>query len=1235
MQKLIVVACVLVLVAFGLHGQALTSLSGTVTDPSGAVIPGAKLTLINVDTGAQREDASDSQGRYTFAQVQPGHYRLQAKASGFNDITINDIRLLVSTPATVPVVFEKIGTVATTISVNDEAIQVNTTDASIGNAIGDKPITQLPFEARNVVGLLALQPGVTYIHEPDPAQQPDYRSGTVNGGKSDQANVTLDGMDVNDQQNRSPFNSVLRVTLDSVQEFRTITTNAGADFGRTSGAQVTLVTKSGTNALHGSLYEYLRNTDTSANDFFSNAAGVARAKLNRNVYGVSLGGPVKKDRLFFFLNWEARKDRSETLNSSIGQTRIVPTDNFRNGIFTYTRKDGTIGTLTPSQVKALDPLGIGEDPAVLSLLQQYPHANSSAAGDSLNTSGYIYNASTPLDWNTYVARFDYKLDNNGKHTLFWRGNLQNDRYANGLPQFPGQPNSSVFLSNNKGYVLGYTSILNASLISNFHYGYTRQGAENTGVQTTAASTFRDLSSLYPVGTNARGLARIIPVHQFSEDLSWVKGAHTVAFGGVIRLIRNSRANQRNSFSDAFGNSSYLNGSGGEFLAADAANTTVYKRQFSNLLGLLPQLDRQANYDLQGNLLPEGSVINRKFQDSEYEMYVQDTWKATSRLTITAGLRMSLFTPVSEAQGYQISAIPSLEDWFNMRGVLAGQGKPQSLAPLVQYDLASKTGRDLYPFQHDFAPRLSLAYSPKAESGLSKFLFGGPGRSSIRAGAGIYYDLFGQALITGFDSTALGFSSLLTNPANASSSTYPRFTGFYNVPFSSQFFPGAPAKSTFPQTYPDLFAITNSIDDKLKAPYTINLDFSIQRELGHGFMLQGAYIGRLSRRSLVKDDLAMPTNLVDPKSGVTYRQAAGQLTAMINQGVALGQVPKIPYFENLWPTAATSTLTATQNIYKLYQAQGGDYTTALLNLDDPSGDLCCSVLGPNAIFSSQYGSLAALRSLGSGHYHAMQWTLRKRFSAGFQFDFNYTYSKSIDLASIPENNQLTSGAPQSQINSTSIINSWFTNDMKAVSDYDEQHVFSAFWVAELPFGKGKKFAANANRLVDGIVGGWSLNGLFRNGSGFPVGVTAGGVWPTNWQVGSFAIQTGSVPAPTTTSNAPAPTASGKPGPNIFADPKTAMAAYSLPLAGDSGQRNGIRGDGPFSIDLGLGKRFNLYTIHDQQHSLQFRAEAFNLTNSVRFDPATVNLNILNPARFGQYTSTLTTPRVFQFSLRYEF
>src|ERR1043166_3558591 len=193
MQKLFVVFALSCFLAIGLPGQALTSINGTVTDPTGAVIPGAKLTLVNVDTGSQREDVADSQGRYIFSQVQPGNYHLTAKAAGVHDVIVNDIRLLVNTPATVNVSFEKVGTIATAIAVSAEAVQVNTTDASLGNAVGGTVITQLPFEARNVVGLLSLQPGVVFLGEPDPGKLNDYRSGAVNGGKSDQANVTLDG----------------------------------------------------------------------------------------------------------------------------------------------------------------------------------------------------------------------------------------------------------------------------------------------------------------------------------------------------------------------------------------------------------------------------------------------------------------------------------------------------------------------------------------------------------------------------------------------------------------------------------------------------------------------------------------------------------------------------------------------------------------------------------------------------------------------------------------------------------------------------------------------------------------------------------------------------------------------------------------------------------------------------------------------------------------------------------
>ena len=1215
----------------GLFGQSLTSVTGTVTDPTGAVIPGAKVTLIHVDTGAKREDVSDAQGRYGFSQVQPGNYRLEAQAPGFNSVVVNDVRLLVSTPATVNIAFEKIGTTATTISVEAEAVQVNTTDASLGNAVAGQVITQLPFEARNVVGLLSLQPGVVYLGEPDEGRLNDYRSGAVDGGKSDQANVTLDGVDVNDQQNRSAFKSVLRVTLDSVQEFRTITTNAGADLGRTSGAQVTLVTKSGTNTMHGAAYEFTRNTLTSANSFFSNSAGVPRSKLIRNVFGASLGGPIKKNRLFYFLNYEGRRDASATTG-----LRIVPTDNFRQGIFKYVKKDGSIGQLTPDDIRdKVDPAHIGVDPDVLKLFQQYPHANDNTVGDGLNTAGFRFNASAPLRFNTYIAKFDYTLDSAAKHQIFWRGNLQNDNFvtSNGIPQFPGQPPAAVNLENSKGYAIGYTAILKPDLVSTFRYGFTRQGAENTGIQNAPVSYFRDIDPIFARGPNARGLARIIPVHTLTEDVVWTKGAHSVSFGGVVRIISNDRASYQNSFSEAYGNASWLLGTGGTLLVSDAANRLPYKRQMSNILGLLTQLNHQVNYDLQGNILPEGAGIKRSFSGHEYEMYVQDSWKLARGLTMTAGVRWSLDPPIHESNGFQTTSNIPLGDWFNLRGSLAEQGLPQSMAPKIAFDLTSKPGgRDLYPYhKKDFGPRLAVAYSPQGSEGLSKFLFGGPGQTSIRAGFGMYYDIFGQALIRDFDATELGFSTLLRNPASASPLTSPRFTNFFAVPLDK--FPVAP-KGGFPQVYPDLEAITNTIDDKLKSPYTMNLNFSIGREFRGGFFVQGSYVGRLSRRSLIGDDLAMPTNLKDPKSGMTYFDAGKLLSQYTLQNVAVKDVQKIPFWENLFPAAAGKGLTATQAIYSAYKDTGGDFTTALYSIDAIDGgcDPACSIFGPNAIFSSQYSSLAALRSRGSGNYHAMQLTARKRFTQGYQFDFNYTFSKSIDLASTRETDGPTGGASGGN---GQIINAWFPGQMKGVSDYDTTHVFSMLAVAELPFGRGKKFAGNANRLVDALIGGWQISGVFRNTSGFPTSVGDGVGWPTNWNLQGFATQTGVVPDPQQSKNAPSAQKGTKGGPNIFADPLTAFNAYSFTVVGETGQRNGVRGDGYFGIDLGLGKRFLLYTIKDQPHTLQFRAEAFNVTNTVRFDVNKLSLNAANQAKFGQYNDVLTRPRVFQFSARYEF
>ena len=1190
------------LTACGLLAQNATSLSGVATDSSGGILPNVAIEIINKQTDAHRTETSDGQGRYSFLQIVPGTYRLEAKLTGFRSVLLEEIVLQVNSPATVNLKFE-VGSVSETVAVSSESVLVNTTDASIGNAIGEKPILELPFEARNPVGLLALQPGVVYIAN----GKDDYRSGSVNGGKSDQGNVTLDGVDVNDQQYRTAFTSVLRVTLDSVQEFRVTTSNFGADQGRSSGAQVSLVTKSGTNQLHASAFEFNRNTLTSANTFFNNAAGVPRTALIRNVYGGTMGGPIKKDKLFLFGSYEGRRDASQA-----GGVRIVPNNLFRQGTFTYIKKDGSTGTLTPDQIAAsADPLHIGPNQAILKYLQMFPAPNDSSVGDGLNTAGYRFNSGSPLRYNTYIARADYIF--NSKNQIFFRGNLQNDHATTSIPQYPGQADASARLENAKGFAVGDTWVISTNLISNMRYGLTRQSYDQTGVQSTAYVTLRSIDNLYPT---TRPLSALIPTHNLADDFTWNKGAHTVAFGANYRYTSAKRLNFANSFSDGYINSSWLSGTGTNLLVPDAKNSTLYTRLMTDLLGIISEGDAKYNYDATGAVLPQGAGIARKFIDKNFEMYLQDSWKVTRGLNVTAGLRVSLNPALHEANGIQTTTSVPLSDFFNQRGALADQGLPQSMVAPVSFNLSNKPGgRPLYPFQHDFSPRLGIAYSPQSSGGFLGKLFGGPGKSSIRAGAGIYYDAFGQSLIRLVDSTALGFSTALTNPANANALTAPRFQGPTVLP-AGLLQPAPPGG--FPQTAPNIWAIASSLDDKLKAPYTINLNFSFERELKGGLVLQAAYVGRLSRRSIIGDDVAIPTNLKDPASGQTYFQAATIMEQQVAAGVPTSKIAKQPFFENFYSTYAGKGLSATQQIYDQFYTQEPDATTVLLDIDGP-GCSPCGRYGAYQQWNAQYSSLAVYRSRGSGNYHSLQLTARKRFTRGLLFDFNYTFGKSIDLASSRE----TDGATFSQI-----INPWNTSQMRAVSDYDVRQVVTAFVVYELPFGKGKPVFDTSNRIVNAFIGGWQLNGIYRQTSGLPISVGNGGFWPTNWNISGNATQL----TPLTASTDKNAQVKGG-GAYLFSNPTAAFNDFALTLPGQSGSRNTLRGDGVFNIDGSLTKVFDM--PYKETHKLQFRAEVFNVTNTVRFDVNTASLNLGAPSTFGKYSSTLGTPRVMQFGAKYFF
>ncbi len=1248
----------LVSTIFVSSGQAQSSSStvrGSVTDAQGAAVPGATVRLVNESRGFSRTTATSSSGTYSFPSVPPGTYRVEFEAKGFKKTIRSDVDALVDKSSDANAVLE-IGNVNEVVNVaaGDLTSIVNTQDASLGNNFTAQQISQLPLNARNVANLLSLQPGVA-------------PGGYVTGSRSDQANITLDGVDVNEQQTGDAFTPVLRVSPDTVEEFRVTTSNPDASAGRSSGAQIALVTKSGRNEWKGNLFEYHRDTYFTANDFFNNRSidpktgkETPRPDLIRNNFGGSIGGPIVKDRLFFFYNYEERRDaRQGTVN------RLVPLASLGQGLLKFRASTGAVVTLTTAQLNSLTTNGqpsgtalVDVNPFTVGVLAaaaaKYP-SNNSEIGDGLNTGGYRFNAPLPVKLTAHTAKIDFNVTKDAKHVVSLRGNYQQDVFG-GAPNFPDTPAPNTW-SHPLGYVAAYTWTVASNKVNNFRYGLTREAFTNLGDSKDNAITFR---SVFSTALFARDFSRVTPVQNITDDFTWIAGNHTFTFGTNVRVTRNNRTNYAAAFDNGITNQSFYAGSGnvlsnpinawlptltglpaGTTIASSDVTTT--RHAFAALIGRMSQYSANFNFGLDGKPLTSGAPVVRTLATEEWDVYGQDSWKIKNDLTLNFGLRYGLSRPVYETQGFEARPNVSLQSYLDKRIEASQRGVNYTDPLTVVLAGPANHAPGFYSMDtNNFQPRLSAAWSPSFKSGPLSVIFGKDQASTFRGGFAVTNDYFGQALAVNFDANnTLGFSSSQTPAAttyNVTTSPAPLITsltmGIRNLPFIS-----APANLVFPQTQApnNSRRIEGSLDTNLISPINYSWNFTFSRKLPGGIVAEASYIGRIARHLLASRDVMGPNNIVDPVSKQDWYTAAGLLEQYRVARTPVNLIPKIPFFENMYPAGSLDAvlfgagLTNTQAAYGFmavssvtpgcngaplfgcYDA-GDDWTTL-------QSDVLDAFIKP-LFFQNQYGALSAYGTIGRSTYHGATVSIRQRFKSSLSWDFNYTLSKSIDDASGLQ----TSGV----FGSAFITNALRQSDNLAVSDFDIRHVvnFNSTW--ELPIGRNRMLFGNANKFVNAIIGGWQLTSILRYNSGVPTSapVDVGG-WPTNWNVRSWATQV----RPVETS----PTRGGLLPPNLFADPKAFYQSFRSPAPGETGSRNIIRAPGYASLDAGLYKVFDI----TEKYKVTARWEVFNVSNSQFFTGNADVTNGVDPqynspsTTFYNFTNIQGAPRIMQFAIRLDF
>jgi hypothetical protein len=1149
------------------------SLLGTVTDPSGTAVPGAKVTATETATAVKQTITTDGRGFYSFQSLPVGRYDVEVDAPAFKPLRRTGVVINVNSKVVVDASLA-IGERTETVTISESATHVETADTQMGQVITGKQMTAMPLNGRSYTDLLALQSGVVPITTitSDTVQDVgasalspsgDLNPGTIsiNGQREFANSFVLNGSDVEEDVN---MGAAIVPNLDSIAEFRILTSSFDAEYGEFSGGQIHVVTKSGTNAFHGDVFEFLRNTDLDARNYFSPTRGA----FDQNQFGGTIGGPIRKNKLFFFADYQGTR-----LTQGVDTGEIpVPSLEDRTGNLSDVASS-LAGTVSGPYIGQLltQKLGYGvtagepyyfagcNSPAqcVLPNAVIRPSAWSAPAANLLKYIPAPNNANGTFSTSSYNQTLNddkgaYRLDAITRWGLvsayyFMDGWSQNSPY----PVAQGGANVPGFNALNSGRAqllsLGDTKTLSSTAVNEFHFSFMRDttdlGQPVGGVGVSLASQG------FEVGPNTPGIVALSPKTEGVENIDF----NNFSIGTNTNELKqiNNTFQWRDSFSKVVGTHTIM--AGGE-LHYDQVNVNP----IAQLNGNFQFYGSETGVDFGDFLLGLPTQYNQSQLQSFYDrnkyvgIFAQDSWRVRKNLTLNYGLRWDRIEPWFEKYN-QLATFEPGQQSVVFPGAPAGilfpgdPGVPPTIGP---------------PGNKDFAPRIGLAYSPDSDkdSVLGKIL-GGPGKTSIRASYGMFYSAI-EALTIGVSSANAPYGTTYTSPAPPLFST--PFVTAGNGENQGQYFPVQLAPLNTSASHPDSsidwsqFEPISGIPNYLtgnKTPYTEQYMLSIERGFGNNTVLDASYVGSQSHHLLVLEE-ANPGNPA----------LCLQLSNPAN--LAPRQTPCGPFNEsNVFVTASGQTINGTRG-----------------------------PLGPN------FGSDALETTIGNSNYNSLQVTLRHS-SGPLQLLVAYTYSKSIDQSS----------------NLGDEVNPLNPSLSRALSAFDITQNFVVSYSYQIPL---ERLFHAANRWTRG----WEFSGITHFSTGFPVtlinygdnsllGAEPNGI--NNYGVDEPDVAIGSL--------------------NLNRNPRNGQPYFNAGLFSNNApgtpgnaSRRYFYGPGMENFDMALLKSLRL----TESKSLQFRLEAFNVFNHAQFfGPQAVDGNI-SSGTFGQVVNA-AAPRLVQAGAKFTF